>query len=121
MLEGISLAKAWEEGWIDGLWRLGLWCSHALLAPAMLRGEARRIGGIVGGDIVKWVILPGEVQDFMGSGAKGFIVEIRRRYGEEVEEIANGIDRGGYLGLFSHLSLSLGTFLFYFLCSWLRG
>ncbi|CAZ79429.1 unnamed protein product [Tuber melanosporum] len=95
LLEGISLAKGGEEGWMDGLRKLGFLGSGDLLALAMIPGEVRWIESVAGEAMAKWIGWLGELRGVMGGGAKECIAEIRRRWGREVEEVVNGIDWEG--------------------------
>ncbi|PWW72086.1 hypothetical protein C7212DRAFT_366800 [Tuber magnatum] len=95
LLEGVTLAKGGEEGWMDGLRKLGFLGSGDLLALAMLPGEVRWIESVAGEAMSKWIGWLGEVPGVVGCGAKECIVEIRRRWGGEVEEVVDGIDWEG--------------------------
>jgi len=95
VLEGISLSKGGEEGWMDGLRKLGFLGSGDLLGLAMLPGEARWIESVAGEAMAKWIGWLGELQGVMGGGAKECIAGIRRRWGEEVEGVVDGLDWEG--------------------------
>ncbi|CUS13213.1 unnamed protein product [Tuber aestivum] len=94
LLEGASLAKGGEEGWMDGLRKLGFLGSGDLLALAMLPGEVRWIESVAGEAMSKWIGWLGEVQG-IGGGAKECITAIRGRWGGEVEDVVDGIDWEG--------------------------
>lgn len=95
VLQGISLAKGGEEGWMDGLRKLGFLGSGDLQALAMLPGEVRWIESVAGEAMAKWIGWLSELEGVVGAGAKQCIAMIRRRWGEEVEGVVDGIDWEG--------------------------